>query len=144
LKPNRLRNTRLQATLTVLYPFQGKIEFTINERMAFRAHVREKHTDLTIFDLFCRSTILLRNSCRLISLLGNYVSSKINTLDQQEDVIETSLLAVSLPRFLVTNLHTLSEQKLAAGLHKEPVVLPISFNASTHPFTVEPDFQGAS
>src|SRR5438067_1998876 len=74
---------------------------------------------------------------------SNYVSSKINTLDQQEESVETDPLADSLPRFSVTNLHTLREQKFAAGLHKEPVVLPISFNASTHPFTVEPDLQGA-
>jgi hypothetical protein len=74
----------------------------------------------------------------------DYVSSKINTLDQQEDLVETDPLADSLPRFSVTNLHTLREQKFAAGLHKEPVVLPISFNASAHPFTIEPDLQGAS
>jgi hypothetical protein len=75
---------------------------------------------------------------------GNYVSSKITTLDQQEELVATSPLADSLPRFSVTNLHTLREQKFAAGLHKEPVVLPISFHTSTHPFTVEPDLQGAS
>jgi len=74
----------------------------------------------------------------------DYVSSKITTLDQQEDLVETDPLADSLPRFSVTNLHTLREQELAAGLHKEPVVLPISFNASAHPFTIEPDLQGAS
>ena len=81
---------------------------------------------------------------RLIQQLLDYVSSKINTLDQQEDLVETDPLANCLPRFSVTNLHPFSEQKFAAGLHKEPVVLPISFNASTHPFTVEPDLQGAS
>src|SRR6266567_1777496 len=74
----------------------------------------------------------------------DYVSSKINTLDQQEDLVETGPLADCLPRFSVTNLHPFREQKFAAGLHKEPVVLSISFNASTHPFTVEPDLQDTS
>jgi len=74
----------------------------------------------------------------------DYVSSKINALDQQEDLVETGPLADCLPRFSVTNLHTFREQKFAAGLHKEPVILPISFNASTHPFTVEPDLQDTS
>ena len=69
-----------------------------------------------------------------------YVSSKSNTLDQQEDLVGTDPLADFLLRFSVTNLHTLSKQKFAAGLHKEPVVLPIAFHTATHPFLIEPDF----
>ena len=69
----------------------------------------------------------------------DYVSSKSNTLDQQEDLVGTDPLADFLLRFSVTNLHPLSEQKLAASLYKEPVVLPIAFHTATHPFTVEPD-----
>src|SRR5258708_9256100 len=74
----------------------------------------------------------------------NYVSSKSNTLDQQEDLVGTDPLADFLLRFSVTNLHTLSEQKFAASLHKEPVVLPIAFHAATYPFPVEPDLQRTS
>ena len=74
----------------------------------------------------------------------NYVSSKSNTLDQQEDLVGTDPLADFLLRFSVTNLHTLSKQKFAAGLHKEPVVLPIAFHAATYPFPVEPDLQRTS
>ena len=76
--------------------------------------------------------------------LSHYVSSKINTLDQQEDGMKTDPLADCLPGFSVANPHPFREQERAATLHKEPVVLPISFNTSTHPFTVEPDLQGAS
>src|SRR6266571_4280427 len=70
----------------------------------------------------------------------HYVSSKSNTLDQQEDLVGTDPLADFLLRFSVTNLHTLSKQKFAAGLHKEPVVLPIAFHTAAHPFLIEPDF----
>jgi hypothetical protein len=122
----------------------GKVEFTIKQGVAKVADVGQKDPHLTIFDLFGRSTILVRHSCRLGSALGNYVSSKINTLDQQEDVMKPDPLADCLPRFSVANLHPFREQERAASLHKEPVVLPISFNTSTHPFTVEPDLQGAS
>ncbi|HLJ36012.1 MAG TPA: hypothetical protein VKU38_20300, partial [Ktedonobacteraceae bacterium] len=70
----------------------------------------------------------------------DYVSSKSNTLDQQEDLFQPGPLADFLLRFSVTNLHTLSKQKFAAGLHKEPVVLPIAFHTAAHPFPIEPDF----
>jgi hypothetical protein len=105
--------------------------------------VGKKDAHLAIFDAAGRAAILWLDAGRVAAAFGNYVSSKINTLDQQEELVETYPLADCLPRFSVTNLHTLREQKFAAGLHKEPVVLPISFNASTHPFTVEPDLQGA-
>jgi hypothetical protein len=74
----------------------------------------------------------------------DYVSSKSNTLDQQEDLIEAYPLAGPLLRFLVTDRHLFSEQELAAGLHKEPVVLSITLYTAAHPLTVEPDFQDAS
>jgi hypothetical protein len=74
----------------------------------------------------------------------HYVSSKSNTLDQQEDLVGPDPLADFLLRFSVTTLHTLSEQKFAASLHKEPVVLPIAFYAATYPFPVEPDLQRTS
>ncbi len=74
----------------------------------------------------------------------DYVSSTLNTMDLQEGLFETDPLAGSLPRFSVPNPHPFREQAFAAGLHKEPVVLPISFNAPDHPLTVEQDLQWAS
>ena len=41
LETNGIRNTRLLRALTILYPFQRKVEFTVDERMAFRRHVAE-------------------------------------------------------------------------------------------------------
>jgi hypothetical protein len=103
----------------------------------------EKHAHLAVLHLAGGATILLFDACRVHSPFGNYVSSKITTLDQQEDGMKTAPLADCLPGFSVANLHPFREQKFAASLHKEPVVFPISFNTSTHPFTVEPDLQGA-
>ena len=111
--------------------------------MSTGRHVGEKDADLAILDLSGRPAILHANARRLAAAFGNYVSSKITTLDQQEDLVETYPLADCLPGFSVANLHPLREQKFAASLHKEPVVLPISFNTATHPFTVEPDLEGA-
>lgn len=48
----------------------GKVEFTIKQGVAKVADVGQKDPHLTIFDLFGRSTILVRHSCRLVSALG--------------------------------------------------------------------------
>ena len=69
---------------------------------------------------------------------------KSNPLNQQEGLVEAYALAGSLLRFLVTDRHLFGEQKLAAGFHKEPVVLSITLYTAAHPLTVEPDFQDAS
>src|SRR5450755_1587653 len=59
-------------------------------------------------------------------------------------MFQPSPLAKFLLRFSVTNLHTPGEQKFAASLHKEPVILSIAFHTSTDPFPVEPDLQSTS
>ncbi len=127
----------------VVAPVFGQVQLAINETMAQRRHVGEEDAHLAVFNPSAAAALLGLDTSGVVAAFGNYVSSKINTLDQQEELVETDPLADSLPRFSVTNLHTLREQKFATGLHKEPVVLPISFNTSTHPFTVEPDLQGA-
>ena len=124
-------------------PLLGQVQFAVDQGMAASGDVGEEDADLAIFHASAHATILRCDASGVATAFGNYVSSKITTLDQQEELVATSPLADSLPRFSVTNLHTLREQKFAAGLHKEPVVLPISFNASTHPFTVEPDLHSA-
>jgi hypothetical protein len=141
---NGVRNPGLAATRLIVEPVLWEVEFSIDEGMAGGSDVGEKHAHLAVLHLASGAAVLLFDARRVLSAFGNYVSSKITTLDQQEDLVETDPLADCLPRFSVTNLHTFREQKFATGLHKEPVVLPISFNPSTHPFTVEPDLQGAS
>ena len=57
---------------------------------------------------------------------------------------EKILSLAFLLRLLVTNHHLFREQKFASGLHKEPVVLSISFHTSDHPLTAEPDRESTS
>src|SRR6266536_2056054 len=59
LETNSIRNIRLLTALTILYPFQRKVEFTVDERMALGRHVAEKDPDLTVFEISCGPAILL-------------------------------------------------------------------------------------
>ena len=59
LETNGIRNIRLLRALTILYPFQRKVEFTVDERMAFGRHVAEKDPDLTVFEISGGPAILL-------------------------------------------------------------------------------------
>jgi hypothetical protein len=46
--------------------------------------------------------------------------------------------------FNVTNSHLFSQQELAPGIGKEPVLLPIAFDVSGDPDAIEPHFQGTT
>ena len=55
------RNAGLPAALTIVRPFLGQIEFPIEQRMAQRAGIAQKHADLAVVHfpdraLYCRAT----------------------------------------------------------------------------------------
>jgi len=57
LKANRFRNIRFSTPLRVFSPWQGKIEFPINEGIPSRCDIGEKHPDLAVLELLCRDSV---------------------------------------------------------------------------------------
>ena len=70
VKTDGFRNPGLFTARAVFHPMARQVEFTIQQRVAQRADVGQKHPHLTIFDLFGAPTILLGHSRRLVSTLG--------------------------------------------------------------------------
>src|SRR5947209_8495769 len=58
LKMNRVRNPCLSTSLTIVCPWLGKIEFTIQQGVSLGTHVGEKHAHLRVLDLSAGSAIL--------------------------------------------------------------------------------------
>src|SRR5207302_5208027 len=63
LKANRLGNACLATPIRIVDPFFGKIQSTVNERMAVSGDIVQKHGNLTVLDLSCGSTILHLDAC---------------------------------------------------------------------------------
>ena len=108
---DRVGNARLLAARTIVEPVLRHVEFAIDEGMATCRDVGEEHAHLTVLHLASGATILLFDARRMLSTLGNYVLSKINTLDQQEDMMKTDPLADCLPGFSVAHPHPFREQE---------------------------------
>ena len=74
----------LLGTASVLYPWQGKIEFPIDEGMPSRRDIGEKHADLAVLDLPGRPTVLHLDARRLLPALGEtgFVNDQDGDLDR--------------------------------------------------------------
>ncbi len=79
LKANGVGNTCLPTPLLILSPAQGKIQFPIQQRVAFDAGVGEKDPDLTVLNLARRPTLLLCDTCRFFPSFG-----KAGLVDHQD------------------------------------------------------------
>jgi hypothetical protein len=66
--------------IRVLTPVQGQIQLTVNQGMAARRDIGEKHSHLTILDLSRHATILHSDACRFVTPLG-----KTGFIDDQDD-----------------------------------------------------------
>jgi|SRR6266567_2027848 len=56
-------NTSFSAPFRIVSPFFGEVEFPVDERVSFVAHVAEKDADLTILNPSSGPTILLFDAC---------------------------------------------------------------------------------
>src|SRR6266851_5991105 len=63
VKAHLFWNACLSAPLPILDPAQGDVEFSIDQRVAPGAHVGQKYSHLTIFQLACCAAMLIRHPC---------------------------------------------------------------------------------
>lgn len=81
LEAHDVGNPCLLTVLAIFDPAHGKIEFAIQERLAFRASVSEEHPDLAIFQVACRAAMLSRHSRRFFAAFA-----KTRFVDHQDGV----------------------------------------------------------